>query len=167
VGVCAAAFAHGLARNASDASGLCRVTERDGIGFHNSMERHGPVGQPARWRSRLGSMRPVWGRVPGRCRVALRKHEWPLVVARAAIRSDVKNSGWRKSDCSLPFRVFGIGRTVSGASPPGHILSWTRLVVQSNPSAAYRVYRLRDPPAPLAISSALGFSGGGCGSPAS
>jgi hypothetical protein len=67
----------------------------------------------------------------------------------------------------LPFRVFGIGRTAFGASPPERILSWTRLVVQSDSFAAYRAYRLRDPPAPLAISSALGFFEGECGSSAS
>jgi hypothetical protein len=61
-----------------------------------------------------------------------------------------------------PFRVFGIGRTAFGASPPERILSWTRIVVQSDSFAAYRVNWLRDPPAPLAISSALGFFEGEC-----
>jgi hypothetical protein len=64
----------------------------------------------------------------------------------------------------LPFRVFGINRLAIGASPLQPHPLMNSHVVQSYPFAAYRGYWLRDPPAPLTIFPALGFSEGECSS---
>jgi hypothetical protein len=63
---------------------------------------------------------------------------------------------------SIRYRSHSVRRVTARAHP-----LVDSSVVQSDSFAAYRACWLRDPPAPLAISSALGFFEGECGSSAS